>query len=482
MINNKYKKYEKIFLFAFMLLPTIAITLNLDNDFWFLLNQGKYVVNYGFPNFEPFTIHNGFEFIIQQWLFDLIIYFLYMQFGKIGVLILVFSMSILTAFLIYKLCMMLSNKKIYLSTIITAFVYLFLCVWFMVSRPQIFTYPILIIELICLEKYSTEKKWLCLLPLPILSLVLINCHSSMWWMLFAFILPYIVEGVIKTISKRRVLYNQIPLYVITIIMLCIGLINPYGYKSIIYIFTSFGNKDINNSILEMGAPDVKTLNGVVFFIILSLVIFIYILNKNGKSQIRYILLSMGTIFLALMSVKSIPYFLIGTCVPLSFFLKNKADKLFFNYGSKKSLTLISVFLISIITASIYVIVSDYDALKDYPETYRAIDFLSENTEKNKVILYTSFYDGGYAEYNGFSSYIDARAEVFLKSNNKRKDIFGEYISLQKGNIHYKDFLNDYPFTHILVTDTDVLNVYLSKDDDYKIIYKDKQCKIFTPNK
>ena len=30
-----------------MLLPTLAISLNLDNDFWFLINTGKNILNEG---------------------------------------------------------------------------------------------------------------------------------------------------------------------------------------------------------------------------------------------------------------------------------------------------------------------------------------------------------------------------------------------------------------------------------------------------
>ena len=481
MIWQRHKSFEKLILIAFMLLPTLTISLNLDNDFWFLINHGEYITNNGFPIIEPFTIHDNFSFIIQQWLFDVLLYFIYTSFGKFGVIVTVYVASLITVYLVYKLCMLLSSNKFYLSVLITTYVYLLLCMWFMVSRPQIFTYVFLLVELLSLETYIRKKKYLYLIPLPLISLALINFHSSMWWLSFAFILPYIIETFrIKKWSINIEPLDKIPIYISAALMVVMGFINPYGYKAILYIFTSFGNKVINSSILEMGAPDVKSLNGAIFFITVLFVVCCYILNKSGKTTLRYILLALGTTLLSLMSMKSMPYFLIGALIPLSYSLSNIGDKLVFKGNSKLTLGLTSAFLVLICVASSLVIVSDYDGSKDFPDTKDAVTYLSENTDKAKVILYTSFFDGGYAEYNGFQSYIDARAEVFLKKNNKQKDVFEEYMSLQNGNMHYEDFLSKYNFTHILVTETDILNLYLSKDDNYSIFYEDEKSKIFIP--
>ena len=51
-----------------LLIPCLTIGKNLNNDIWFILNCGKYVVQNGIPNIEPFTIHEGLSFVMQQWL------------------------------------------------------------------------------------------------------------------------------------------------------------------------------------------------------------------------------------------------------------------------------------------------------------------------------------------------------------------------------------------------------------------------------
>lgn len=481
MTKRKHGYAERIVLLAFLLLPTLAVSLNLDNDCWFLLNHGAYIVEQGFPTVEPFTIHAEFAFIIQQWLFDVILYFLYTTFGKFGVIALVYIAALTAMLLTYKLCLLLSDGKVYLSVLITACVHLLLCLWFMVSRPQIFTYILLLVELLCLERFAKHGQWHNLIPLPFVSLLLINCHSSMWWMLFAFLLPYILETVmIKWRSVNPNPLPKVPIYLVAVLMVLAGFVNPYGYKAVLYVFTSFGNKQINASILEMQAPDVKSINGAIFFVVLALVVCGYALNRKGTTKLRYVLLALGTTLLALMSIKSIPYFLIGTVVPLTYYLKNVANTLTFRSDSKKQTCLLMAFIVLLYAASAGAVISGYDSTKDFPDTKDAVEYLAENADIDEVTLYTGFYEGGYAQHKGFKTYIDPRAEVFLKSNNKKYDVFEEYLSLQSGELHYEEFLKRYSFTHILVTESDLLSVYLPKDEAYTVFYKDNKSTIYTP--
>lgn len=474
--------HEKLLLTILMCLPVLTISLNLDNDFWFLVNQGRYVVEHGFPHTDPFTIHSSFSLVIQQWLFDVVIYFLYETFGKIGVMTLVYLCSFVSLWLIYKLCMLQSENAFYLSSLLTTVCYFVLCLWYMVSRPQIVTYLVFLTELYLLEKYAREGNWKLLLPLPLLSTILINMHAAMWWMLFAFGLPYLIEALVfKRLYCETQKSTPLPLFLSAVAMMGTGLLNPYGIQAVAYVFRSFGNADINSNILEMSPPDIKGLNGAIFFALLFLVVIAYVVNRKGSFRLRYILLSAGTTVLALMSIKSMAYFVLGTLIPLSYYLKNLGDKLVFNKNGGNKQTKFSIaFMGVVIVLAVMVIGDSYDEQKDYPTTNAAVSYLKENEDTSKVLLYTSFYDGGYAEFMGFKAYIDPRAEVFLKKNNKKEDVFQEYIALQSGQLHYKEFLDKYAFTHILVTQDDVLDVYLSQDVNYEIYYKDQNSKIYIP--
>ena len=43
-----------------------------DNDLWFILGSGRFVLENGFPYTEPFTMHENINFVLEQWLTDVI--------------------------------------------------------------------------------------------------------------------------------------------------------------------------------------------------------------------------------------------------------------------------------------------------------------------------------------------------------------------------------------------------------------------------
>lgn len=88
----------------------IVLFKSLDNDIWFLLNHGRYVLENGIPHTEPFTIHQGFHFIMQQWLSAVLFWLAYSSFHEIGVKLLVMLFFMLLVFILYKLCMRVSGN------------------------------------------------------------------------------------------------------------------------------------------------------------------------------------------------------------------------------------------------------------------------------------------------------------------------------------------------------------------------------------
>ena len=64
-INNKIKFIKKYWYFSLLVIPFVLVCLENktpDNDIWFLFNNGKYVLNYGIPHTDPFTIHIGLHY------------------------------------------------------------------------------------------------------------------------------------------------------------------------------------------------------------------------------------------------------------------------------------------------------------------------------------------------------------------------------------------------------------------------------------
>ena len=452
---NKLKNYRPAkqiaFLYFFIVIIVMVVRYcTLDNDFWFLANTGKYILNNGFPRIEPFTIHNNFSFVVQQWLTDVIFYYTYLIFGEIGMFILILLLFILILYIAYKLCLLISEGRVYLSVILSCIIGFLYSLIFVRTRPQMFDFVILLTYLYFLELYIRKKNVKYLFVLPILSFLLINFHSSTWFMLFAFLIPYIIGAFkFKFLCFESEGYDLKPLLIAMVAMFLMGFINPYGKDAITYLFTSYNNSYINILVNEMRPPVIRDISGMTVYLSIFLVLFCYIANKKKLINTRYFLLFLGTTTLALSSIKGYSFFITASIFSLADYLKDfftvydkrfeKSFKFNFHYILCVCIFISSIFCIykiNYIDSDKAFIVNSAKYLDNYVKE-----------DKSKLKIYTSYDNGAIFEYFGFKTYMDARAEVFLKANNKKSDVFKEYYNLQNGYLDIDKFLNNnYLFT------------------------------------
>lgn len=61
---------------------------NPDNDFWWLAATGRWIAKHrAVPKINPFTWHENFEIIVQQWLPCVLNYITYQKAGIVGVIL-----------------------------------------------------------------------------------------------------------------------------------------------------------------------------------------------------------------------------------------------------------------------------------------------------------------------------------------------------------------------------------------------------------
>jgi len=247
-----------------------------------------------------------------------------------------------------------------------------------------------------------------------------------------------------------------------------------------YVFRSYGYAEIN-VVMEMMPADINTPSGKFIFGAFLLLLAIYMLKKNRSTRLRYALLPLGTAILALSSARSFALFAACGVFPIAYFLKDVAIP----EGKIKSkqnvlrLRVVLIALVVLVAGGIFVQrVVNAVQLGESPTVAQAVAYLSEHESKDGMVLYTGYNDGGYAEFMGYKPYIDPRAEVFVKKNNHKADVMKEYYELQFGALYYKDVLERYGFTHLLVAKGDILIMYLPHDSAYEKIYEDDVYQIY----
>lgn len=478
--KQKYTLNKWIYVLFFTTLTICALFCmkSLDNDIWYLLSEGRYIVQNGIYHIDPLSMHTGLQVVVQNWLSAAILWLTFSSFGEMGIITLILIANFFIAYLLYKICMLISDNNPGLSLCLAFLTDIILIPNYIVTRPQVFSFVLLLGVIYVLELYIKSNNGKYLIWLPILSLIEINMHASLWWMIFLFTLPYIIDA-LKVKFLRTQGYRLKPLLIAVGIALIVGLINPYGYKMITFIFTSYGDKYMHAFISELLPFSINNTLGKEMLAIMYIVPLCLIFFREGHVRVRYICLFCGTLLLGLMSIKGFSHFIIVSIFPLAYFFKDMfPNKIYdaFDELKKPVSWMFGVFSCIAIGFGLFYYFTDSSRVELKHDAQNAMDAISNYFDPENTTIYVSFNDGGYVEYRGYKAYIDPRAEVFLKINNKKSDIFKENYELANGQLDTSEFLEKYKFSLLLVSQSDYLYNNLEEIENYFVIFEDTKSK------
>jgi hypothetical protein len=498
-VNNLPKAVKICFWFLPIIVYLLFINPQLDNDFYFLYPTGEYIITNGFPVKDFLSWHGNMDIIVQQWLSTVIYYYTYLYLGIIGTTIIQAASIVALYGLSYKLLKTISDNY-FVSLAFSAFFTFFISIAFVKTRPQIFTYILIAVELLLLESFIKNGKIKYLFFLPVVSVLLINLHAAMWMMLFVFVLPYFVQSVPLKFGKikQTPCASFVKLLVAAIAMFAVGFINPYGLKAMLYIFTSYGLPYVSSYINEMQPITFGMAEGKFLFALAVLLAFLFIRFKRGRFELRFVLLAAGTLLLSLMSGKSLPYFYITAGMLCASYFKEYEPTLKISEKEngnsnktdwKKIIAVLTVLVIVCVGAVCFGTQSSEDnsdngdvsqemsmLLED--DLDPIIDYLKSNGLDN-IVLFNSFNSGPYLEYNGIKTFIDARAELYFEKNNHEADYFKDLYEFEAGTLYYKDFIEKYGFTHMIIQQQKYVDYYaLQNDDDYEEVITGSNYSLF----
>ena len=123
------KKINPIYCYLLLFIPLFLLfTINFQGecDIWFLFSHGRYLFAHGFPHVDFLSMHEGLHFVMQQWGFSTLLYFIYQHFGSIGVLFLTLFFNVLIVYFLYRICMVISSNNQYYSCLIASVIDLLL--------------------------------------------------------------------------------------------------------------------------------------------------------------------------------------------------------------------------------------------------------------------------------------------------------------------------------------------------------------------
>lgn len=409
-LNNKSER--ALSLVAFIWLGLFVITLLRlveDTDLFYFIPNGEYILKHGIPYINPFISTPNVPITIQNWLYC-VICALANRFGKWGLFalhtMLVFGTM---ALVFYFLRGVKSGIFKVLYFVIFAYSFSFWSI-----RPQMLTFILCMGTVIGVEKYNETGKvaWLLLIPLTIL--IEINAHASYWIMHYIILLPYFVPFFNKIVVNKNIKGKKKVLNILlfSLIGLAVLFINPYGIKSITYVFNALGNStfDICSNIVEQQSGILFSFFG---FIIIVLIIVFTVTTCHKKIDSVTFWMFVGCTILVIYKLKFFPFFGFGVLYLLR--CLNDVPKIKIRNGLA---LLLIVFSITLSDLSI----NPENLCDAYLKLEEMADYLDEHEDFNTSIM-TQFQYENYFEYRGYKVYLDARPELYSEDMLKTANAF-----------------------------------------------------------
>lgn len=438
-----------------------------DLDFYWQVRCGQSIItNHDFYslNTVSWVDWDIGQYYDHEW-FTNILFFLFMSiFGLKGIFVIKIVISSIVALAIVKFTRHY-NKSLDGVNYVLLCIMLFL-VSSLVFKVKAYTLSVVFVmyELILLDKYRQDENKNIKEYAPKLFLLVLlwnNMHSGSILLFFG------IAGIYWLFALRE--RKSLLLGIISAIT---TLINPYGYKLILFDVLHNGNKVMKSLIMDWRAIDGKTTEGILGIIILFIVIVSMILNE--KKDLTIYVLTFIMMFLTLQSERHIIYLM-----PLGIYhicnMKNVAQIKIKEYIVW--LNLIVVTMVGTIFVKTF-INPDYE--KDY--CMRTLD--SELLE----IVQENGYEGLFTSDDVLLAYGGKPFMIGAYPLNEGRTITTYFMNKYANPTYIENIIENYELNKFLIntTSTDIESMnyysllydYLSNNDDYEMKYSDEYYSYF----
>jgi len=486
----KNKKLYIVFSMLLIVIILMTVTKEMQNDTFFTIATGEHILQEGYDNVDHLTWHENLGFYKLRWAFDVAIAFIYNTFGFAGIYAFVVLIACLTAFSLFNILLKQKNNIVlsFIATVISML--LMTSNWAFTARGQIISYLLLLLEIYFIEKMISTKQKRYYIIFLVISALIVNFHASVWYMTIILVLPYLAEAIMhkimknKNLEKSKIILEPISIKMLIIAILCLVLgsfISPIGTYTYTYMFKVIGGIS-STFISELQQTDIISSIGMILGLI---VIDILMLATKSKMKLSDILLFFGLYFMAILARRNQAFlYLIGT-IPVvrlitNFFetydTENILEKLnnFFSKNWVLGCTTI-VIVIGLSSNMVTRIREKYVNEKKYP--VEAVNFIKENLDYKNLKIYNSFNYGSYLELSGIPAFVDSRSEIFTEEFNN-VTILKDWLETSRGNVNYNDTFAKYEIDYAIVEDKEIINTYISVDENYEKVFDDETFSIY----
>ena len=295
--------------------------------------------------------------------------------------------------------------------------------------------------------------------------------------------------------KIKVTKNTAVRWLVLVMIICAftGLVTPLGNTPYTYLVkTMQGNTtaSISEHLPLTLYNDKETMTILVLF--LMMLIF-----TDTKIKLRDLFMLAGLVFLSFMSRRQVSMLILIAGFIFSKLLTYLVEK-YDEEGCKRFIHFMTTIIGKVCTIVFIVLFSlaiykpkiddPYINSASYPVA--AADWMLENLDVENIRLYNEYNYGSYLLYRGIPVFIDSRADLYAPEFNgseneegkyEGRDIFSDYINTSSIGTYYENIMEKYDITHAIVGKKAKLNMFLTRDENYKELYSDNYFVIYERN-
>lgn len=422
---------------------------------------------------DPYSFTaSGQTWINHEWLTELIFYFTYRFFGSPGLLFGKLLVGILTVAFLIMTCNIRYNKSL-------VFVFVMILAVFVISpgfmiRPQIFSFLFFSIFSFLLHLYFSKKKNMLFL-LPFVMVAWVNLHGGflMGWVLL------IIATCSKTLESLILHddHSQLKsLWLWFILSSLAVLINPYGYKLLVFLSQTLA---VPRNISEWAPMTLLDLSYLRFKIMAVLFLFVFVLKF--KKAIGWEVAAIAAILIAsLQHQRHTPFFGMIAAPFIANHISTLVSEIVEKYPGlhirKNILNLLAVLISLVALWQTGTVIYRYNIAKcqiivgpnEYP--IAAVQFLKENDIDGNILV-----PFNWGEYVIWKRYPNSKVSI----DGRFRTVYPESV-IQNHFIPLEDtekwnhLIAAYPAADIILAEqSSFFNEFINNQKEWIYVYSDK---------
>jgi hypothetical protein len=445
-----------------------------DNDVWWHIRTGELIVAHrAIPRADPFSFTcHGRPWFTHEWLSEVAIYEVFAHFGFIGLMLME---AVLVSALFGVLYVLVRGRLDHQPSGLAITALCGLAGWQLWSpRPQLFTYLLLGLLILLLQRRSQSRHVWLAVPM---FLLWSNLHGA-WIFGFAVITLFLAEEGMRAYrtGHRRIARRDAAIWLCSLAAVMIG---PSPLQKLTYPMQYFTGAIPTAQVTEFHSPNFRDPSALPFeLLIIALVLLLY-LGRRPMPLAQWILLGL-TFHLSLSSVRHIPLFAIiaapAAAMQVQAIVERRGTTTRRDLRESRAFNLILLMLIPALLIARIPKVNDEDHCVErglFPSG--ACRYLSEHPRIGRGRLLNTYNWGGYLIFRLCPKYlvsVDGRADVH------RRHMMRDYDDLEKLSPNWRSTLTKLNPDVILWPSNKPLAVILRGDPGWRVIYQDDVALVF----